>query len=212
MLKVENVKVYNFENAIIGMRHPLESHYKSDTVFREEGDLDLGNNDKELMQKLILAGSDHRKFMRQILVSFDVSAPLYWFKEFDTYKVATVANSTSTMHTIHKKGINEDLFSMEDIWEACDNPKEAEAIESYLNLMEAFRCRFENSKDKKYWRGLIQGLPSSFNQTRMITLNYETLRNIYFSRRNHKLSEWRVDFIKFIESLPYAKELIMLEK
>ena len=207
MIDFNRTKVYNWENAIVGMRHPLESYHKIDSDFENNA---IGDNDLSLMKKLCNAGSDHRKFMRQILVSVDIKAPLYWWKEADTYKIGTVANSTSSMHTIHKNGIDEDLFSLED---CTDNMSLSELtiMYDYLNLIERLREKFNETKDKNYWRNIIQLLPSSLNQTRMMTMNYEVIRNMYHSRKNHKLSEWRIGFVEWVNTLPYAKELIIGE-
>lgn len=204
MLNIEMSKVYNWENAIRGMRHPLQSYDKSDSQYDYNGEWFLGKNDKQLMKKLIKAGSDHRKFMRQILVSMDVTAPLYWYKEADTYKVGTVANSTSSMHTIHKESFTSKMFSF-------DGGVEIKGIDAMIGLYEDLRLNYLETKDKKYWRTLIQLLPSSFNQTRMMTMNYEVLLNIYHSRKNHKLTEWHT-FCEWIESLPYFKELCIRDE
>lgn len=186
------------------MRHPLQSYDKSDSQYDYNGEWFLGKNDKQLMKKLIKAGSDHRKFMRQILVSMDVTAPLYWYKEADTYKVGTVANSTSSMHTIHKESFTSKMFSF-------DGGVEIKGIDAMIGLYEDLRLNYLETKDKKYWRTLIQLLPSSFNQTRMMTMNYEVLLNIYHSRKNHKLTEWHT-FCEWIESLPYFKELCIRDE
>jgi len=203
MLEIKDLKVFNWENAIKGMRHPLQSYDKSDseflTIFK------LGENDKTLMKKLINAGSDHRKFMRQILVSMDITAPLYWWKEMDTYKVGTVSNSTSSMHTIHKNDIDYDLFSLEDVKSFLPHSRMT-IVDNYLDLLEELKNKYNKTKDKNYWRILIQLLPSSLNQIRMMTMNYEVLLNIYNSRNNHKLSEWHT-LCDEILSLPYFKEL-----
>ena len=220
MIKFECTEVMNFEGALRGMRNPLNSWDKSDSYENYEIDnypwvvepYIIGENDLALARRLIKAGSDHRKFLRQIFVSVDITAPLYWWKEFDTYKVATVANSCSTMHTIHTKPIEISDFSFDDMtidFDSGDDPLEFEFLYArHVEDCEILRRRFIKTKDPKYWRALIQLLPASYNQKRTITLNYETLRNIYGSRRNHKLSEWRVDFMEWIDSLPYAEELI----
>lgn len=208
-MKFENTKVYNFEGAIRGARNPLESWSKSDSTFDipPQGKTILGKNDLGLMQRLIKAAvhdghESHNKFMRQIMVCVDITAPMYWWSEFDTYKVGTVANSTSKMHKIHSTPITEDLFSFDHVT-LCDIGK------AFLNELEALRCKFNETKDKKYWYALIQLLPESFNQTRTVTMNYENIRNMYFQRRNHKLTEWSGSFIDWVKSLPYAEELIM---
>ena len=221
MIKFENTDVFNFDGAIRGMRNPLNSWDKSDSFncrsYSEDCDFCernysecakyyIGPNDLDLMKRLIKAGSDHRKFMRQILVSVDITAPLYWWKEFDTYKVATVSNSCSTMHTIHAKEFTIDDFSY-------DHCKDDPIVENYINgtlwILNRAREQFLQTKDKAFWWDMIQFLPSSYNQKRTITLNYETLYNIYGSRKDHKLDEWRVGFMEWIESLPYAEELII---
>lgn len=232
MIKFENTEVFNFEGAIRGMRNPLNSWDKSDSGLclrdmddckvepavgcPKMGDFEedyycIGKNDLGLMKRLIRAGSDHRKFMRQIIVNVDITAPLYWWKEFDTYKVATVSNSCSTMHKIHSKPIELSDFSI-DNFHIDDDYNEISLEDMFINVVadcEQLRLKYLDTKDKKYWRGLIQLLPESYNQKRTITLNYETLYNIYGSRRNHKLDEWSVGFMDWIESLPYAKELII---
>ena len=226
MITFENTEVMNFEGAIRGMRNPLNSWDKSDSFFENDRYnpyleivesfpcVTIGSNDLALAQKLIKAGSDHRKFMRQIFVSVDITAPLYWWKEYDTYKVATVSNSCSTMHTIHIKPIEISDFSFDDMtidFETGDDPLEFKFLYSrHVEDCELLRRRYMETKDLKYWRALIQLLPESYEQKRTVTFNYETLRNIYGARRNHKLSEWRVDFMKWIDSLPYAEEMIKI--
>lgn len=222
MIKFENTEVFNFEGAVRGMRNPLNSWDKSDskriTIRLCDDEVvstyHLGDNDLDLMRRLIKCGSDHRKFMRQILVSVDITAPLYWWKEFDTYKVATVSNSCSTMHKIHAKPIELSDFSIDDFCIEDSYIEEyglymSDYFEDVIADCESLRRKYLDTKDKKYWRGLIQLLPSSYNQRRTVTLNYETLYNIYGSRRNHKLSEWSDGFINWIKSLPYAEELIV---
>ena len=204
MIKVSNVKVYNFENAIIGMRNPMNSWDKSDS----QGDI-LGKEDIKLAQKLIHAGSPNDKFLRQMLCSMQITAPIYWWKEMDTYKVATVANSTSTMHKIHSKPFELSDFSFDD------NPIFKNTEKNLIKMLEELRqlylsTRNQQNVDNPYWRALIQLLPESYNQTRMWTANYSTLREIYKWRQDHKLSEWR-DFCKEILKLPYASELIAFE-
>lgn len=239
MIKFENTEVMNFEGAIRGMRNPLNSWDKSDSYIEENCnechhksdylvcnynpihkclDVVIGDNDLALMKKLIKAGSDHRKFMRQILVSVDITAPLYWWKEFDTYKVATVSNSCSTMHKIHDKEFTIEDFSYENISHDLDDLNhfiyECRPITPIgmlrIIIQELNFCReqYLKTKNKKYWWSMIQLLPSSYNQKRTITLNYETLYNIYGSRRNHKLDEWSIGFMEWIDSLPYSEELI----
>ena len=217
MITFENTEVMNFEGAIRGMRNPLNSWDKSDSFYYpnlEDQGLNaryiIGPNDLDLAQRLIKAGSDHRKFLRQIFVTVDITAPLYWWKEFDTYKVGTVANSCSTMHKIDSKPIELSDFSIDDF----NIEDEGLSFEDYfINVVadcENLRRKYLETKDKKYWKGLIQLLPESYNQKRTITLNYETLRNIYGSRRNHKLDEWSIGFMNWIKSLPYAEVLIMI--
>ena len=202
MLKLERTSVMNLENAIRGARNPMNSWAKSDSAYDEKGNYILGENDLTLAKKLCRAGSDHRKFMRQILVSADITAPLYWWKEFDTYKVATVANSTSTMHKIHAKPFELSDFSADKLSDGA-----LAAFRTYIDYMEATRLRFVGTKDKRDWYDLIQLLPSSYNQLRTVTMNYETLVNIYYARRAHKLDEWHV-FCDWIRTLPYADDLI----
>ena len=202
MLKTERTSVMNLENAIRGARNPMNSWAKSDSAYDEAGNYILGENDLALARKLCRAGSDHRKFVRQILVSVDITAPLYWWKEFDTYKVATVANSTSTMHKIHAKPFELADFSVDKLSDGA-----LAAFRTYMDYMEATRRRFVETKDKRDWYDLIQLLPSSYNQLRTVTMNYETLINIYYARRAHKLDEWHV-FCDWIRTLPYADDLI----
>ena len=217
MIKFENTEVFNFEGAIRGMRNPLNSWDKSDSYYTygnvdtPDGSLGetyiIGPNDLDLARRLIKAGSDHRKFLRQIFVSVDITAPLYWWKEFDTYKVGTVANSCSTMHKIHAKPIELSDFSIDD-FEVEGSHTLARDFEQFVNYCEWLRQKYLETKDRKYWRALIQVLPESYNQKRTVTFSYETLRNIRGSRRNHKLSEWSVGFMAWIDFLPYAEELI----
>ena len=185
MLSVKNTAVMNMDNAIRGARNPMNSWAKSDSYYDEGGHYVLGENDLSLATRLCSAGSDHRKFIRQIMVSMDITAPLYWWKEFDTYKVGTVANSTSTMHKIHAKAFALDDFSVDHL-----TPPSLAEFERYMGYMEGVRQRFVTGKDKADWYDLIQLLPSSYNQMRTVTMNYEVLVNIYFARRGHKLDEW----------------------
>ena len=202
MIRLERPSVMNFENAMRGARNPLNSWNRSDSYYDGQGNYVLGENDLSLAIRLCKSGSDHRKFIRQIFVSVDITAPLYWWKEYDTYKIATVANSTSTMHKIHSKP-----FSMEDF--SCDKMSEPtkQVMGSLIEYLEKLRVNFVQTKDKAIWNDIIQLLPSSYNQMRTCTLNYETLINIYYARKNHKLDEWH-RFCDWIETLPYAKELI----
>ena len=219
MIKFENTEVFNFEGAFKGMRNPFNSWDKSDSYLNYDNypwktdSFIIGDNDLALARKLIKAGSDHRKFLRQIFVSVDITAPLYWWKEFDTYKVATVANSCSTMHTIHKKEFTFDDFSCEHLGEDVivngENLNVArECLHQTIKVLNTLRSWYLDLGDKKHWYNMIQLLPTSYNQKRTVTLNYETLRNIYGSRRNHKLDEWSVGFMGWIDSLSYAEELI----
>ncbi len=205
MILIEKAKVMNFEGAIRGARNPLNSWARIDSGYDEDGSYVLGKNDLDLAKRLCRAGSDHRKFIRQILVSVDITAPLYWWKEFDTYKIATVANSTSTMHKIHSKQFEPGDFSCEKL-----SGPAREAFMTYLEFMEQKRLDYLKTKDKADWYDLIQLLPSSYNQKRTITMNYENLLNMYYARRNHKLDEWR-EYCAWILSLPYAAELFLDE-
>ncbi len=206
MIKVERISVMNFENAIRGARNPMNSWAKSDSVFNADGSFTLGENDLSLARRLATAGSDHRKFLRQIFVSMDITAPLYWWKEFDTYKVATVANSTSTMHKIHASPFSRDDFSHDRLSE--DALAQLDLLISYL---EKERLAFVETKERSHWHNMIQLLPSSYNQLRTVTMNYETLINIYYARRGHKLAEWHT-LCDAILSLPYARELILVRE
>ena len=202
-MKFEKTDVWGFEHAIRGMRNPLESWHKSDSYWgNNEYSLEsyvLGENDISLMQKLIKAGTEHRKFMRQIFVSVDITAPLYWWKEFDTYKVGTVANSTSTMHKLASTPITMDCF------------EHGEMIYSFtIAELEMNRLKYLETKDKNEWKKLIVNLPESWLQTRTITMNYESLINRIHHRKNHKLTEWSVDFMNWAKSLPYANELLFI--
>ena len=204
MIKVENIDTFNFEGAIRGMRNPLNSWDKSDSYWvghDDERQFMIGENDLDLMRRLYKAGSEHRKYLRQIFVSMDITAPLYWWKEFDTYKVGTVSNSCSTMHTIHKKEFELDDFSIEHLTEG-----NVEGFKSVLNCLNTARQNYIETKDKKWWWQMIQVLPASYNQKRTITMDYETLLNIYETRKNHKLDEWN-KFREWILTLPYTKEL-----
>lgn len=203
MIKLERTSVLNIENALRGMRNPLNSWARSDSFYDENGCYVIGENDLSLAVRLARAGSDDRKYLRQIFVSVDVTAPLYWWKEYDTYKVGTVANSTSTMHKIHSKA-----FSREDF--SCDRMSDTalSCLDNVISVLEECRLQYIETKDKAYWHDMIQLLPSSYNQMRTCTLNYENLINIYYARRYHKLPEWHV-YCDWIASLPYAKELIV---
>lgn len=235
MIKIENTEIVGWEAAIRGMRNPLNSWEKSDSKWYSIGiptsnpaaindkylsqKYCIGDNDLDLMKRLRNAGTDHRKFMRMITVYVDITAPLYWWKEFDTYKVGTVANSCSTMHKIHSKEFTLEDFSTEHLCKS-----NIEVLEDLILELEYWRNKFVNYDEyckvvpefremyskKDCWWQMIQLLPSSYNQRRTVMLNYEVLANIYKSRRNHKLDEWHV-FCEWIENLPYS-ELIIGEK
>lgn len=243
MIKIENTEVLGWEHAIRGMRNPMNSWDKSDggycegrgkkcdtciykpeeyepcyfsSIYKDKLYV-VGPNDYALMMKLCKTGTDHRKFMRMITVYMDITAPLYWWKEFDTYKVGTVANSCSTMHKIHEKEFCLDDFSHEhlrtdksDFLNATQTPFSAlNMLEDSIYILNRYRDKYIETKDKQYWWQMIQLLPSSYNQKRTIELNYEVLANIYKSRKNHKLDEW-IEFCEWIKSLPYS-ELIAKE-
>lgn len=200
MIKIENTEVHGFEAAIRGMRNPMNSWDKSDSYPEEitsgETFFRVGDNDLGLMMRLAAAGPEHRKFMRFITVTTDITAPLYWWKEFDTYKVGTVANSCSTMHKIHAKEFEYGDFSTEHLL-----PRMVEVLNLIITHLNIYRIKFIQTKDKNCWWQMIQLLPSSYNQRRTVMLNYETLCNIYRQRLGHKLDEWRY-FCKWIEILP----------
>ena len=204
MLKAERIEVMNFHNAMRGARNPLNSWARSDSYYDNDGNFVFGENDLSLAVRLRKAGSDHRKFLRQIFVTVDITAPLYWWKEYDTYKVGTVANSTSTMHKIASAP-----FSMEQF--SCDmmDNETKKHMQAVIYYLEALRLRYRETKDKQLWYDMIQFLPSSYNQMRTCTMNYENLIAMYNSRCNHKLNEWHVFCDDFIASLPYAEELII---
>lgn len=249
MIKIENTETYGWESAIRGMRNPLNSWAKSDSCtkgpfycsdyccnhvecrFREEMGLAIGPNDYDLMKRLRQSGTDHRKFMRMIMVSVDITAPLYWWKEFDTYKVGTVANSCSTMHKIHAKEFTLDDFSHEHLINFTNHNKDEHLVPSVLvnkyedyspygilkltiDMLNVCREKYLNAlktedecgfSAKDIWWQMIQLLPSSYNQKRTVTMNYEVLANIYKSRKTHKLDEWREGFCDWIKSLPYSE-------
>lgn len=206
MLKVERISVMNLENAIRGARNPMNSWGKSDSCYNEQGEYLLGESDLGLAVRLCRSGTDHRKFMRQIFVSMDITAPIYWWKEFDTYKVGTTANSTSTMHKIHSKSFELEDFSTDQLTEETKL-----FFQSVIDHLEKLRLLFLETGDKSYWYSIIQLLPSSYNQMRTCTLNYENLINIYNARKNHKLKEWH-DFCDYMKELPYSEELLTWEK
>ena len=239
MLKLENCEVVGWEHAIRGMRNPKNSWEKSDSHSCGTcGDCDIcidydncpygydylkiivGPNDLDLMTRLRNAGTDHRKFMRMITVYLDITAPLYWWKEFDTYKVGTVANSCSTMHKIHSKEFTLDDFSCEHLFDRYGDPsmnlnyayKYPKAVMyDLIDILNNYRFWYNETKDKKYWWQMIQLLPTSYNQKRTVMLNYEVLANIYKSRRNHKLDEWHT-LCDWIEKLPYSELITGNEK
>jgi len=202
LINISNVSVYNFGNAIRGARNPMNSWDKMDSGYDNNGNFILGENDLLLASKLCRAGSDHRKFLRQILVSADIYAPLYWWKEFDTYKVGTTANSTSTMHRIHSKPFDINDFSRDMLDE-----DGIEVLEKLIEFFERARKNFNETNDKSEWYKIIQLLPSGYNQLRTCTMSYENLVNMYNARKSHKLREWR-EYCAWIETLPYAAELI----
>lgn len=221
MIEIENTEVYGWEAAVRGMRNPMNSWEKSDSYFykRFNEKIDIGENDLTLMKKLVSAGTDHSKFMRMINVTCDITAPLYWWKEFDTYKVGTVRNSCSSIHKIHEKEFTLDDFSHEHLFDKHteDNALAAVNIDGdwcyftpkgYIqmtcNILNRYRQKYLETKDKKYWWQMIQLLPSSYDQRATVQMNYQVLRNIYHVRKNHKLDEWR-EFCKWIESLPYSE-------
>lgn len=207
MIKIERDSVMNLENAIRGARNPMNSWGRMDSSYDEEGNYVLGANDLDLARRLARAGSDHRKYLRQIFVSVDITAPLYWWKEFDTYKVGTVANSCSTMHKIHTKAFERADFS-------CDRLDEEglRALDALIAYLESERQKFcENKENRQPWHNMIQLLPSSYNQMRTVTMNYENLINIYYARKTHKLAEWHT-LCDWIASLPYAGDLILIRE
>ncbi|WP_307745927.1 hypothetical protein [uncultured Phascolarctobacterium sp.] len=216
MIKVENVDVWGFEHAIRGMRNPLNSWEKSDSFYGccngeyccefclehcDKASYVVGKNDLDLMQRLYKAGTEHRKYLRQIFVSMDITAPLYWWKEFDTYKVGTVANSCSTMHKIHAKEFTLDDFSHEHLREAWFL-----ALGHTIDLLNDTRKIYLESGEKADWWQMIQILPSSYNQKRTITMNYENVMNMVHQREHHKLDEW-IMFVENLKKLPYVKDI-----
>ena len=206
MIKIEKTKIYGWEEAIRGMRNPLNSWDKSDSNYDTElNAYILGENDLALMKRLSKAGDDHAKFLRMITVTCDITAPLYWWKEFDTYKVGTVANSCSTMHTIHTKEFQLSDFSWEQL-----EPLALGSLEETIKVMNIYREKYIHDKDKRWWYQMIQLLPTSYEQKRTVQLNYQVLKNIYFARRNHKLAEWHT-LCAWIEGLPYFKWICLEE-
>ena len=206
MLKIERDAVMNLDGAIRGARNPMNSWAKSDSYYDENGKFILGPVDIDFGHRLAVSGSDHRKFLRQVFVTVDITAPLYWWKEFDTYKVGTVANSTSTMHKIHAKAFERDDFSHDRLDEGG-----LALLDATVAYLEAERQKFiADKEDRQPWHNMIQMLPSSYNQMRTVTLNYENLINIYYARRNHKLAEWHT-LCDWILTLPCAKEWICIK-
>ena len=225
MIKVENIDVWGFEHAIRGMRNPLNSWDKSDSgmkfvkgIFNDQ-EFVVGKNDLDLMRRLYKAGTEHRKYLRQIIISLDITAPLYWWKEFDTYKVGTVANSCSTMHKIAAKEFELDDFSHEHLFNCTDEDIKDdfydecgylfapdEFLELSIAILNACRTRYLETKDKKWWWQMIQLLPSSYNQKRTVTMNYENVVSMIHQRTGHKLDEWN-DFVEILKNLPYIKEI-----
>ena len=214
----EDTSVYNIYNAILGARNPKNSWNKSDSIFKGyNGKIEntvIGENDLKLLQSLIKAGSEHRKFMRQIGVSVIITAPLYWWKEFDTYKVGTVSNSCSTMHKLADTPITMDCFEMDDFTPLIDNFKIDLSWQTVVSYLEQLRQRYNETKDKRYWKELIRLLPESWLQKRTVTMNYENLFSMCSKgqRRFHKLIEWSKSFIDWARTLPYAQELIFIDE
>jgi len=228
MIRVENVEVFNFEGAIRGMRNPMNSWDKSDSHFvvtgangKPEVQARIGKNDLDLMQRLYKAGHPHRKYLRQIFVSMDITAPLYWWKEFDTYKAGVTRDSCSTMHKIHTKEFTHDDFSHEhlDILKTRVKNSEdkycnydyTEPLAMVINALNASRTMYLETKDKRYWWQIIQLLPSSYNQLATITMNYENVFNMLQYREKHKLDEWNV-FCEILKDLPYIREIGGIEE
>ena len=219
MIKIENIETFNFKGAFRGLRNPMNSWNKSDSYIDVlTNKYIVGENDLKLAQRMIGAGTDESKFMRQIFISMDITAPLYWWKEADTYKIATVSNSCSTMHKITSSEITEENYSFDP---EPDKPLTDLPTNDYIRILdiknraiedvEWLRKKYNETKDKRYWRLLIQINPDGWLQKRTWTGNYQNLRNIYFARKNHKLIEWK-QFCQMIEQLPYGKELICYKK
>lgn len=202
MIKFETNDVWGFEWAFKGMRNPMNSWDKSDSnwLFQE-----IGENDLALAKKLINAGSEHRKFLRQIYVSVDITAPMFWWFEYDTYKVGTTRNSCSKMHKIHVKPFEYDDFSHEGIDELEQGMKELFMV--YIQMLEVLRNKFNETQEKKYWRALIEMLPEGYNMRATVTMTYENIYAMRQQRKGHKLDEWRIDFLNWSDTLPHLKEL-----
>lgn len=211
MLKFENTKVYNMDNALRGMRNPLDSWHRIDSYFDDNGNFHIGKNDLDLAQRLISSGSEHRKFMRQIIVSTDIIAPRFWWSEFDTYKVGTVASSCSTMHKLTAYPFTRDMFVIEENLDKGDE----EHWNNTLNYLEKLRNKYKETSDsnekKKIFRKMKESLPEGFIQKRTVTLNYETIYTMRHQRKNHRLSEWSRDFMNETNKLPYSKEFFDFE-
>ena len=213
MIKIENIDVYGWDAAIRGARNPMNSWDRMDTCYNN-GEFEIGENDYKLLKNLTIAGPEHRKWNRMVTVRMDITAPLYWWKEYDTYKVGTVANSCSTMHKIQAKEFELDDFSRDHLYEEENGWIEDEygykwccaptCLETTINTLNAYRYQYNKTKDKKYWWQMIQLLPSSYNQKRTVHLNYEVLGTMYHQRRHHKLDEW-VEFCNTIKRLPYSE-------
>lgn len=203
MIKLDKTCVMNLDNAIRGARNPMNSWAKSDSTYAQDGTFTLGENDLSLAKRLCHAGSDHRKFIRQIFISVDITAPIYWWKEYDTYKVGTVANSTSTMHKIQSKKFDISDFSADHLV-----PETRAFFDSVISELERLRKLFLETKDKEVWYSMIQLLPESYNQTRTCTMTYENAFSMYNARKNHKLKEWH-EFCAWAEGLPYFKDFFL---
>lgn len=206
MINLSNAVVFGWHSAIMGMRNPMNSWAKSDSVFYSDFSCQIGQNDLDLMEKLIKAGAEHRKFLRMIHVQMDIEAPLYWWKEFETYKIGTVANSCSTMHKIHSKEFTVDDFSHEHL-----DRFSTEVLGWTIKALNGSREDYMKSKSKDDWWQMIQLLPSSYNQLRTVDLNYEVLLNQYFQRKDHKLDEWRI-YCEQIKCFPYLNDFIEVLK
>ena len=198
MIKIENIDVYGFETAIRGARNPMNSWDRMDSCYNN-GEFEIGENDYKLLKNLTIAGPEHRKWNRMVTVTMDITAPLYWWKEYDTYKIATVGNSCSTMHKIHAKAFTLNDFSTEHL-----DYIGLETMRVIIRRLNRNRTLFNETKDKVYWWQMIQLLPSSYNQKRTVHLNYEVLGSMYHQRRHHKLDEW-VEFCDIIKTLPYSE-------
>ena len=198
MIKIENIDVYGFEAAIRGARNPMNSWDRMDSCYNN-GEFEIGENDYKLLKNLTIAGPEHRKWNRMVTVTMDITAPLYWWKEYDTYKVGTVANSCSTMHKIQAKEFTLDDFSHEHLLTVV-----RERLEEDIEWLNHYRELYNEHKDKDFWWQIIQMLPTSYNQKRTVHLNYEVLGTIYHQRRHHKLDEW-VEFCNTIKTLPYSE-------